>query len=240
MNKIALVTGGSGGIGAATALGLAEDGFDIWLHYYSNSDAAQALQSRIEGLGQHCTLLCCDACSKAAVDACLEPLLAENTPFALINNAGYARDTLFGLMSDDTWHSVLNVHLDGFFYFTRKIAPLMQRARQGRIVNMVSTSGQAGVAGQVNYSAAKAGLIGATKALARELASRNVLINAVAPGFIETAMTAGLDVKKYLTHIPQGRVGTAEEVAACVRFLCSAGASYMTGQVLAVNGGLYM
>ncbi len=240
MEKIALVTGGAKGIGRAVALGLAADGFDIWLNYRSDHTSAQSVATEIQNLGRACTLLPFDVSDKDAVHVALEPLLQEQTPYILVNNAGYAKDTVFGLMSDAQWEDVLNVHLHGFFYVTRKVVPLMMRKRTGRIINMVSTAGQSGNAGQVNYSAAKAGLIGATKSLARELARRNVLVNAVAPGFIATAMTEHLDMAEHAKYIPQGRAGSVEEVAACVRFLSSEGASYITGQVLAVNGGLYM
>ncbi len=240
MGNIALVTGGAKGIGRAVALGLAADGYDIWLNYHSDHDSAQAVAAAIEELGRSCVLLPFDVCDKEAVSQALDPLLQENTPYILVNNAGFAKDTVFGLMSDAQWEDVLQVHLNGFFYVTRKVVPVMMRKRAGRIVNMVSTAGQSGNAGQTNYSAAKAGLIGATKSLARELARRNVLVNAVAPGFIDTAMTQHLDMAEHAKYIPQGRAGTVEEVSSCVRFLCSQGASYITGQVLAVNGGLYM
>ena len=166
-SPIALVTGASKGIGKAIALGLAADGFDIWLNYRNDHDAAEAVRDAIEALGRQCVLLPFDVADKDAVEAALDPLLAEETPFALINNAGFARDTVFGLMSEEQWDSVIGVHLNGFFHVSRKVVPRMQRARTGRVVNIVSTSGQAGMAGQVNYSAAKAGLIGATRALAR-------------------------------------------------------------------------
>lgn len=238
--KIALITGGSRGIGAAMALGLAADGFDIWLNYRSAHDAAQAVQARINVLGRGCVLLPFDVTDWDAAQDALTPLLERTIPYALVNNAGFAKDSLFGLMSRSDWSSVLNVHLDGFFNVTRALVPHMQRRRSGRIVNIVSTSGQTGVPGQVNYSTAKAGLIGATRSLARELGRRNVLVNAVAPGFIATDMTSGLDAAAYLPAIALNRVGQPEEVAGCVRFLCSDLSAYMTGQVLGVNGGLYM
>jgi 3-oxoacyl-[acyl-carrier protein] reductase len=238
--RIALVTGAGKGIGKAVALGMAADGFDVWLNYRSDHDAAGAVRDAIETIGRACVLLPFDVCDKQAVGNALDPLLEQATPFVVVNNAGFASDGVFGLMSDEQWQGVLDVHLNGFFHVTRKLVPHMQRARRGRIVNIVSTSGQAGMAGQVNYSAAKSGLIGATKALARELARRNVLVNAVAPGFIATDMTANLPLEEYVKKIPQGRPGMPAEVAGCVRFLCSEMSSYVTGQVLAVNGGLYM
>lgn len=247
--KIALITGGSRGIGAAIAMGLAEDGFDIWLNYKSNKAEAEQVCAAInhssqfcnnEQLTPQCVLVPFDVtCPKAVTDA-LDPLLENEIPFVLVNNAGFAQDGMFGLMSKDDWDSVLNVHLGGFFNTTRLLAPLMQRRRSGRIINIVSISGQAGNPGQVNYSAAKAGLIGATKALAKELARRNVLVNAVAPGIIDTEMISALPLDKILPAIPLGRIGQPVEVANCVRFLCSENAGYITGQVISVNGGLYV
>jgi 3-oxoacyl-[acyl-carrier protein] reductase len=239
MNKTALVTGASKGIGAAIAVGLARDGFDIWLHYRADEDSAQRVCASVRTLGRACLPVRCDVSRPEEVEAALAPLLENTVPHVLVNNAGFARDAMFGLMSRTDWDAVLNVHLGGFFSVTRMIAPLMQRRRQGRIVNIVSVAGQAGNPGQVNYSAAKAGLVGATKALARELGKRGVLVNAVAPGFIATDMTAHLPLDAILPSIPLGRAGTPEEVAGCVRFLCSDAASYVTGHVLAVNGGLY-
>ncbi|MFO7729085.1 MAG: SDR family NAD(P)-dependent oxidoreductase, partial [Desulfonatronovibrio sp.] len=189
-SPIALITGASKGIGAATALTLARDGFDIWLNYRSDHQAASALKNAIHDLDQTCRLLPFDVSDSKEVASSLEPLLEEHAPFAVINNAGFSADTLMLTMNfEEEWKKVLNVHLDGFFLVTRLVLARMLRKRRGRIVNIVSTSGQSGMAGQVNYSAAKSGLIGATKSLARDLGKRNIPVNAVAPGFIETDMT---------------------------------------------------
>ncbi len=239
-HRIALITGASKGIGAATALALARDGFDIWLNYHHDHEKAAAVGRQIEELGRVCRLVPFDVADPVAVKGALEPLLEHETPYALINNAGFARDALMVWMGEQEWRDVLAVHLDGFFLVTKLVLMGMLKRKAGRIINIVSTSGQSGVPGQVNYSAAKAGLIGATRSLAAEIAKRNVLVNAVSPGFIETDMISALPQEQILPMIPMGRVGKAAEVAEVVSFLCSERASYMTGQVIAVNGGAYM
>jgi 3-oxoacyl-[acyl-carrier protein] reductase len=240
MADIAFITGGSRGIGKSAALGLAEDGFDIWLNYRSSHHEAIEVQRQIQTMGRQCTLLPFDVTCKEAVHNTLAPLITDTAPSILINNAGYARDAIFGLMSDDEWSSVLDVHLNGFFHVTREILPYMLRRRKGRIINIASVSGLTGTPGQTNYSAAKAGLIGATKALAREVGKRGILVNAIAPGLIQTDMTKDLPTDDYLKMIPLNRMGSPEEVAGCIRFLCSPWSNYVTGQVLSVNGGLYI
>jgi 3-oxoacyl-[acyl-carrier protein] reductase len=238
--RIALITGASKGIGAATALVLARDGYDIWLNYRSDHEAAAAVAKEIGVLGRSCRLLPFDVADPRAVKDALGPLLDKECPQVLVNNAGFAKDTLMVWMADGEWKDVLSVHLDGFFLVTKMLLVGMLKKRAGRIINIASTSGQTGMPGQVNYSAAKAGLIGATKSLAAETAKRKVLVNAVSPGFIETDMTHDLPIDKLLPMIPMGRLGKASEVAEVVAFLCSDKASYITGQVIAVNGGAYM
>lgn len=238
-DKHVLVTGASKGIGAAIAEALAEDGFFVWLNYNRDHESANAVKRTIEDAGGQCRLLPFDVADPDTSARAIGEMLETVVPFALINNAGFSRDCPMGLMSHEDWQQVMDVHLGGFYNVTRPIVPHMQRQRRGRIVNIASTSGQAGTPGQVNYSAAKAGLIGATKALAREVAKRNVLVNAVSPGFIDTDMTKDLPLDKIVQGIPMGRPGKPREVARAVCFLCSEDASYITGQVLAVNGGVY-
>jgi 3-oxoacyl-[acyl-carrier protein] reductase len=237
--KIALITGGSKGIGAAVALSLAEDGFEIWLNYRSDHGGAVEVSRGVEQRGGRCRLLPFDVSNPQEVEKILLPLLEEETPFALVNNAGFTKDVILAWMTQAEWEDVLNVHLGGFFLVTKPVLNGMLRKKEGRIVNIVSTSGQSGMAGQTNYSAAKAGLMGATKALAVEVAKRNILVNAVSPGFIETEMVKDLPKERILPLIPMGRYGTPREVAGVVSFLCSDRASYITGQVISVNGGTY-
>ncbi len=234
------MTGGGRGIGAAVALALARDGFDIWLNFRRDHEAAGQTAGRIRETGKVCRLVPFDVTDPDEAHERLDPLLDLETPFVLVNNAGLTRDSLMVWMSNEEWKEVLAVNLDGFFHVTKLVLRPMLGRREGRIINITSTSGLMGLPGQVNYSAAKAGLIGATRTLAREVAGRNILVNAVAPGFIETGMTGDLPMDTILPMIPAGRLGKPEEVAEAVRFLCSDAASYITGQVLSVNGGMYM
>jgi 3-oxoacyl-[acyl-carrier protein] reductase len=242
--KSAVVTGGSRGIGRAIVLRLAEQGADVCLTYRDNAAAAQEVVAAIEGLGRRGLAVQGDVSAPETADAVIRAALgAFGKVDILVNNAGITRDDLIMRMSLDAWRSVLETNLFGAFYAIKAVTRPMLKARSGRIINITSVSGQAGQEGQANYSSAKAGLIGLTKATARELASRGITSNAVAPGFVLTELTQNLpdNLKAILIErTPLGRFGTAEEIASAVAFLASDEAGYITGQVLAVDGGLVM
>lgn len=241
MKRYALVTGASRGIGRAIAIELAKDGCAILLNYKSNQAAAEEAKRLIEEAGGEAELMPFDVSQPDAINAALDAWFAahpENYIDVLVNNAGIRRDGLMVFMSDEDWHDVLSATTEGLFFVTRRVLQGMLYAHRGRIVNITSIAGIFGTPGQVNYSAAKAAVIGATKALSKEMAARNITVNAVAPGYIATDMTADLDTAELKKSIPAGRLGTPEEVAHLVSFLCSEEASYITGQVISVAGGL--
>lgn len=237
----ALVTGASRGIGRSIAERLARDGYTVIINYHSNTAAAEATKAAIEAAGGSAELLPFDVADGKAIEAALSAWDAAHEGAhisVLVNNAGIRRDGLMVFMGEDDWHDVMHTTTEGLYYITHHVLPGMVRARKGRIVNITSISGVSGLPGQANYSAAKAALIGATKALSKEVAVRKVTVNAVAPGFIATDMTADLDEAELKKTIPAGRFGQPEEVAALVSFLCSDEAAYITGQVIAVAGGM--
>lgn len=241
--KYALVTGASRGIGKAISIRLAQMGYPVLLNYLSNAEAAQCVADEIRENGGVAELLPFNVADTKEAVAALEKWETEHPDdyiYVLVNNAGVRHDNVLFMMSESEWHDVVDTTLNGFFYVTRHLLRhMMPRKRGGRIVNIASLSGIKGLPGQTNYSAAKAALIGATKALAQEVAPRHVTVNAVAPGFIETDMTKDLPQEELKKMVPVGRFGTSEEVAALVGFLVSDEAAYITGEVININGGLY-
>ena len=240
--NFALVTGGSRGIGRAVSLNLAEMGFYILVNYRNNLAEAETTLALIREKGSDGELMPFDFASQEEVERALGKWQTAHEGeyiSVVVNNAGIRKDALLMWMKNEEWNEVINTNLHSFLYVTRFLLKDMLLKRWGRIINVVSLSGLKGLPGQANYSAAKAGVIGATKALAQEVAKKNVTVNAVAPGFIKTDMTSDLDEGQLKTMIPAGRFGNPEEVAAVVSFLASRQASYVTGAVINVNGGLY-
>ena len=240
--KCSLVTGGSRGIGKAICIKMAEMGYYVLVNYKTNTEEANKTLEQIKQNGGDGELLPFDVSSKNQIQQSLGGWLetnAEKYIEVLVNNAGINEDCLMLLMKDEQWENVIKSNLDSFFYVTRLVLNGMLFKRYGRIINIVSLSGQKGVPGQTNYSAAKAGVIGATKALAQEVGRHGITVNAIAPGLIKTDMTEGLDEEKMKRLIPVKRFGLPEEVAHAVGFLASKEAAYITAEVLSINGGLY-
>ena len=242
--KIALVTGGSRGIGRAVAIELAKEGAAVVINYAGNKAAAEEVQSIITQMGGKAMIIQADVSDEKSAMQMVEEVIAQLGGIdILVNNAGITRDGLFIRMKEEDWNAVINTNLTGIFNCTKVAAKYMMKKRSGRIINMSSVSGIMGNAGQTNYAAAKAGVIGFTKSLAREMASRGITVNAVAPGFIATDMTAAMPEKAQehvLTSIPLGKMGKPEDIANAVLFLASDKASYITGQVIHVDGGMVM
>lgn len=240
MNPGVLVTGSSRGIGRAIALRLARDGYDVTVHGRSDSEALREVEAQVIALGRRAHRLAFDVADRAAAMAALEADVAQHgAPYAVVCNAGITRDNAFPALSGEEWDAVIHTNLDAFYNVLQPLVmPMIQRRKPGRIVTLSSVSGISGNRGQTNYSAAKAGIIGASKALAIELAKRNITVNCVAPGLIDTEMSASAAVERILDMIPLRRLGRAEEVAATVAFLLSEDAGYITRQVISVNGGM--
>ncbi len=242
--KIVLVTGGSRGIGRAVALSLARAGAVVWINYVSRGDAAEQVVGEIEAAGGTARAILFDVADSDSVQNAVETIVGEDgTIDILVNNAGITRDGLMARMKEDDWDAVLATNLKGVFLCSKAVGRVMLKKRRGRVVNIGSVVGFTGNAGQANYAAAKAGLVGFTRAMALEYAARNVTVNCVAPGFIETEMTGALkeEIQDALrSRIPLGVFGRGEDVAAAVEYLVSDGARYVTGQTLHVNGGMYM
>lgn len=235
-----LVTGASSGIGRSIAVRLAKDGYSIVVHYANNRQGAEATAEEINSLSGRCRLMSFDMADTVKTQEAIDSDIAEyGAYYGVVCNAGITRDGVFPMMSGDDWRQVIDVNLNGLYNVLQPIVmPMIQRRKAGRIITISSISGLMGNRGQVNYSAAKAGIIGASKALAIELAKKKITVNCVAPGLIESEMTDSLPLDKIIEAIPVRRIGKAEEVAALVAFLCSSDAAYITRQVISVNGGL--
>lgn len=241
--RAVLITGSSRGIGRAIALRLARDGYDVWLHHSGRSESTEAIDSvatQVRELGREIQVLAFDIADRAACAQALDQhLKAHGAPYGVVLNAGIAADQVFPALSGENWDRVLRTNLDGFYNVLHPLVmPMIRRRAPGRIVTLASVAAQIGNRGQVNYSASKAGIIGATRSLALELASRAITVNCVAPGLIATDMTSELPIEEMTKMIPAGRIGEPDEVAAAVAFLLSGDAGYITRQVIGVNGGL--
>ncbi|NJR64577.1 MAG: 3-oxoacyl-[acyl-carrier-protein] reductase [Leptolyngbyaceae cyanobacterium CRU_2_3] len=241
-DQVAIVTGGSRGIGRAVALALAAEGANVVVNYASSSQAAEAVVAEVVSMGSMAIALQADVSRPDQVDALIAAVMEKwGRIDVLVNNAGIARDTLLLRMKLEDWQAVIDLNLTGVFLCTKAVSKVMLKQRSGRIINVTSVVGEIGNAGQANYSAAKAGVIGFTKTIAKEFAPRGITVNAVAPGFISTDMTADIKPDDILKFIPLGRYGTPEEVAGLIRFLAAdSAAAYMTGQVINVDGGMVM